>query len=340
MSFRRLLPAFAALVALAAAAAPTVGASALPAQASSTGEEHAHTHGPDGLGLDPRGRAKTPGAFAVDDTLKASWSDGQHDEFGNSLASPDYADAPDLAGKPQLHAVYIHPADKPSRFGTYASMFQADARQASQFLLDTRQRSLRWDEAVRGSGRYLDITVVRSAYKAKQLATGSQFDLVSRDLSRVFPTSNPAYANKKFVVWLDADSRYCGQGSLYQDTRRQAGNYNERRTTGIVYRPYTSDALTGGWCRGRTLLHEIGHNLGALQQVAPNAFDGAHCDDDDNDVMCYTAQAASGAGVAVFDAGSNDYWDPEGGKLPWWAVNLNKFLCPSTGCANANVANY
>src|SRR5688500_1309554 len=91
VSFRRLLPAFAALLALAAAAAPTVGASALPAQASHTGEEHAHTHGPDGLALDPRGRTQTPAAFAVDDVLKASWADGQHDEVGNSLASPDYA---------------------------------------------------------------------------------------------------------------------------------------------------------------------------------------------------------------------------------------------------------
>jgi hypothetical protein len=308
----------------------------LPAQASHEGREHAHTHGPDGLDLDPRGRqAATPG-LAVDDALSAAtWSASQHDQYLHPTSAPDYPDVAELAGKPQLHAVYVLPADaKQNRFAQYAAMFQADAFQASAFLKSERGRELRWDLAERDGARYLDITVVRSAYKTKQLTTGNQFSLVGQDLSRVFPSSN-----KKFVVWLDASSKYCGQGTLYQDARRVAGNYNERRTTGIVYRPYSaSDAATGGWCRGRTLLHEIGHNLGALQQVAPNAFDGAHCDDDDNDVMCYTGAAAYDSGDPQFDHGSDDYWDPAGGKLGWWTVNLNKFLCPATGCGDANPA--
>ena len=326
----------AALVVVTGVAASAVPAGSLPPQASPEGHEHAHTHGPDGLDLDPRGRRTTTPGYLVDDALKAAtWSASQHDKYVHPASAPDYPDIAELAGKPQLHAVYVLPADaKQNRFAQFAAMFQADAFQASTFLKAERDRELRWDLAERNGTRYLDITFVRSAYKSKQLATSNQFSLVSQDLSRVFPNST-----KKFVVWLDATSKYCGQGSLYQDTRRESGNYNERRTTGIVYRPYSAnDASTGGWCRGRTLLHEIGHNLGALQQVAPSAYDGAHCNDDDNDVMCYTSAATFDSGEPQFDYGSNDYWDPPGGKLAWWTVNLNKFLCPASGCTNANPA--
>ena len=111
-----------------------------------------------------------------------------------------------------------------------------------------------------------------------------------------------------------------------------------------MYRPYTtSDGLTGGFCRGRTLLHELGHNLGALQSGAPNAFDGAHCDDDNNDTMCYTGEATDQANSpdAQFDYHKDDYWDPgaskdgspssSANKLRWWAVNLSQYICPLPG---------
>jgi hypothetical protein len=154
--------------------------------------------------------------------------------------------------------------------------------------------------------------------------------------------------NKKYVVWLDANSQSCGQGTLWQDTVRSPTNASDvSRTTGIVYRPFTaSDDLTGGFCRGRTLLHELGHNLGALQSGAPNAFDKAHCDDDNNDTMCYTGQATHQVSSpdAQFDYRKNDYWDPGASKptwrnpdgspgtraeaLTWWAVNLSQYICP------------
>lgn len=102
----------------------------------------------------------------------------------------------------------------------------------------------------------------------------------------------------------------------------------------------------GGFCRGRTLLHELGHNLGALQSGAPNAFDGAHCDDDNNDTMSYTGAGTNQANstVAQFDFNKDDYWDPgaskpttqnpsgspgsSADKLEWWAVNLSQYICP------------
>ena len=170
-------------------------------------------------------------------------------------------------------------------------MFQADARQAND-LLATASTAAAFASTTAPAATSTSRRC-RSSSVDKKLSGGQQFNLVHNELiSKGF--NNP---NKKYVVWLDSGSRYCGQGQLYQDTRRTQANNNNLRTTAIVYRPYaTGDPATGGFCRGRTLLHEVGHNLGALQGAAPNAFDGAHCDDSAEDVMCYTSATSNDTG--------------------------------------------
>jgi hypothetical protein len=300
-------------------------AGGLPDEAAPQGEANAQTHGPDPKDLDRRGRV--PGAVYDVDT-HASWSASQWD--GAAFTT----DQPDLTGLAQFHAIYMYPSNGASRFSQFAAMIQADARQASDRVASIYGRAIRWDNR---SGGYLDITVVRSASNAKKLASGNQFNVVRNELlSRGY-----ANANKKYIVWLDAGSRYCGQGELYQDTRRSAANNSELRATAIVYRPYsTSDPLTGGFCRGRTAMHEMGHTMGALQRVAPHAFDGAHCNDSAEDVMCYTSATSFDSGPPAFDYGRDDYWDPASSKLSWWTVNLSKYVCPSTDCSTAAVPNY
>jgi hypothetical protein len=332
---------------------PGAGAS-LPPIAND--EAHAHaTHGPDGLALDKRGRspgAALPGSWSVDN--HAAWNLCQYD--GLSLLA-DYTDETAL---PQVHAVYVYPAKTTSRFLQFAAMFQADALQSSA-LLQTLGRDVRWDlrpaQVPRplgfcGTDTLLDITVFKSKYTAQQLSTQRQFSLVATEMAK---SGMFSAGNKKYVVWLDAGSKYCGQGTLWQDRERSIANDSDRNsTTGIVYRPYTaSDGVTGGFCRGRTLLHELGHNLGALQSGAPNAFDGAHCDDDNNDTMCYTGEATDQANStdAQFDYHKDDYWDPGASKpttqnpdgspsaptdkLGWWALNLSQYVCPLPSGASA-----
>ncbi|MEY2477683.1 MAG: hypothetical protein QOG87_2998 [Actinomycetota bacterium] len=314
------------MVALAALGGATAGpAAGLPDQASPTGEEHAHSHGPDGVDLDGRGRGK-PGVvaappYAVD--AHAPWSSGQ---WTGGTQTSDVADANAL---PQFHAIYMYPSNGTSRFSQFAAMIQADARQASD-RLNALGKAVRWD--TRNGGTLIDITVVRSSNTAKRLGSASQFTLVKNEIA----SRGLNKTNKKYIVWLDAASQYCGQGELYQDTRRTAANNNELKTTAIVYRPYpTNDPATGGFCRGRTAMHEMGHNLGAVQGVAPHAFDGAHCNDSAEDVMCYTSATSFDSGGAAFDFGNDDYWDPSASKLGWWTVNLSKYLCPSpTTCAS------
>src|SRR4051812_33367604 len=91
----------AALMLAAAAVIATAGAgpvSSLPDQASPAGHEHAHSHGPDGLNLDPRGRAGRAASFPIDDSLSPSgW---QSDPYDGGAPQADKADLPDLAGLP------------------------------------------------------------------------------------------------------------------------------------------------------------------------------------------------------------------------------------------------
>lgn len=311
--------------------APT-GSSAqtLPSQASPVAEEH--THGPDGLELDRRGRPSAAEAYLVD--APAPWTDGQHDEALNEVDVHDGV----REGLPMFHAIYIYPSDKASRFTQLASMFQADARDSSRLLEMEYQRAIRFDER----GSMLDITVFRSRYNSKQLAGARQFNLVHDELL----ANGFSKSNKKYVVWLDAASKYCGQAHLSQDTRRISTNANQGRSLAIVYRPYAmTDPTSGGFCRGRTLRHELGHTMGALQSVAPHAYDGAHCNDSNEDTMCYVSATSTDTGPADFDYRNDDYWDPAAnpnyatrygtaypanalaGRLAWWTVNLSAFIC-------------
>lgn len=326
---------FAASLAVLSGGQPSL-AVPLPPQASP--EAALRTHGPDGIELDRRGRPTAAAPYAVDDP--AAWDKAEYD--AQALTNDAQPDRTDL---PTLHAIYIHPSDKPSRFSQYAAMFQADARQASALLNTLYGRGIRFDERSSTThGTLLDITVFRSKYNSRQLAGSRQFSLVAGELS----AAGFNLPNKKYFGWLDAGSKYCGQGHLSQDTRREVVNQNnEGKSLGLVYRPYASDAATGGFCRGRTLRHELGHNLGAVQSVAPNAFDGAHCDDSGEDTMCYTSATSVDTGGPDFDYGNDDYWDPIANpavpsteKLPWWAVNLSRFVCPTAGCGAASTPEY
>jgi hypothetical protein len=137
---------------------------------------------------------------------------------------------------------------------------------------------------------------------------------------------------RNYLVWIDgpAPDGACGQATSYDDPARDPANLNNLGGKVAIVFPNG-----GGFCSSNTVRHEIGHNLGALQPVAPSAFDGAHCDDAYEDTMCYSQapRVASGQRGQYFDYGNDDYWDPpQGGALPWWTANLNRFLCPDPAC--------
>jgi hypothetical protein len=142
-----------------------------------------------------------------------------------------------------------------------------------------------------------------------------------------------AARTRNYVVWLDGPAPLgtCGQAAIYDDPTRADDNLNNYGGKLALVFPKGD----GGFCSSTAVRHEIGHNLGALQPTAPHAFDGSHCDDAIEDTMCYSnsPRVANGERGLFFDFGNDDYWDPpHGAPLPWWTVNLNRFLCPDASC--------
>src|SRR3954447_342733 len=244
----------------------------------------------------------------------------------------------------RYHGVYMVAADAPDRFGVLATSMQTDAFQASSLLESSYGRAIRFDIGTSCGPQYLDISVVRMAESSAQLASLARtpdgtFDAVTRALGAAgFPTIQPsdttdeaAAHTRNYLVWLDAPAPAgtCGQATIYDDPSRGAENLNNfGGKAAIVFR--NGD----GFCSSNAARHEIGHNLGALQRIAPHAFDGSHCNDAYEDTMCYPNSPLVGDGQRgqFFDYGNDDYWSLPGSPLPWWTIDENRFLCPDASC--------
>jgi hypothetical protein len=113
--------------------------------------------------------------------------------------------------------------------------------------------------------------------------------------------------NEKYVVWYDDRTgiSWCGEGSITGDERDTAANVNNRGPDfGISYD-----------CNA--IMHEHGHNVGAVQYNSPfSTGDGSHCWQE-YDVMCYSdggdrfpgSLTYSCTDFSHYDCQHNDYFD-------------------------------
>jgi hypothetical protein len=295
------------------------------------------THGPDPSSV---GNGHEPGLDRLAKVARgpAEWCGVQRsdDDAVNETANGGY----------KYHAVYMVASDGTDRFGQFAPAIQSDALAASALLETQYGRAIRFDMGTDCGPAYLDITFVRMALSTSQLQAVAQtgtgtFEAVSdaldaAGLQTIKPSdtfTRAAQRDRNYVVWLDgpAPAGTCGQAAIYDDPSRDQDNLNN--FGGKVALVFRNGA--GAFCSSNAVRHEIGHNLGALQPGAPHAFDGSHCDDAYEDTMCYSQSPRVGNGMRgqFFDFGNDDYWDPpSGAPLPWWTVNLNRFLCPDAAC--------
>lgn len=148
--------------------------------------------------------------------------------------------------------------------------------------------------------------------------------------------------DRRYMVWMDSNV-LCGIGQLYSDSRAGQDNANNGY--------YTAFARADAGCWGYAEGHEIMHNLGGVQQDAPNATPGFHCRDE-NDDMCYDDD---GTGPVVmqsvcpnrdgrlFDCGHDDYFlagVPATGSYlsTHWNIYNSRFLVRGALAEPTNVA--
>jgi hypothetical protein len=150
----------------------------------------------------------------------------------------------------------------------------------------------------------------------------------------VSAASAAGYSNPTthYAIFYDGPGG-CGVGSFWSNSSAAASNPNNTETGyAIVYKS----------CWGAdTFMHEIGHNMGAVQDGSPHSSLAAHCWDE-NDIMCYDDGGRGiplaglftlcNAAAAVFDCGFDDYFDaaPEPGEFlaTHWNVGsaVNRWL--------------
>ncbi|MDP9394137.1 MAG: hypothetical protein M3Q27_07720, partial [Actinomycetota bacterium] len=128
--------------------------------------------------------------------------------------------------------------------------------------------------------------------------------------------------DRKYMIFADA-ATYCGIGSFAGDDRKTADN---RSNFGPSY------GRTDNRCWGAsTPAHELGHNLGAVSNNAPNTSGGAHCVDE-YDVMCYSDSpnypqmryvCTDRAHDARLDCNHDDYYHTNPGAGNWLATHYN-----------------
>jgi hypothetical protein len=112
----------------------------------------------------------------------------------------------------------------------------------------------------------------------------------------------------KYVIFWDSPrSDACGTGQIADDDRRNSDNAHNN----FAYAQYSVVYGQACWENGRTPLHEMGHNMGAVQKSAPHNADGFHCDEGrEADILCTTGSGSS-CGLQRFDCGHDDYFDPQ-----------------------------
>jgi hypothetical protein len=298
------------------------------------------THGPDPAAV-ARGAESAPapqGALGkrAAKLLPSAWC-------GTETSTDDAAHEVDN-GAFRYHAIYMIAADGADRFSKLATSMQTDAFQASSLLETSYGRAIRFDLGTSCGPQYLDISVVRMPQTNAQLSAlartpNGTYDAAVAALDAAgFQTIQPndtvedaATRTRNYLVWLDGPtpSGSCGQAAIYDDPSRGQDNLNNLGgKAAVVFR--NGD----GFCSSNAARHEIGHNLGGLQPVAPHAFDGAHCNDAYEDTMCYSNAplVADGDRGQFFDYGNDDYWSLPGRPLAWWTADENRFLCGDATC--------
>lgn len=282
---------------------------------------------------------------------------------GDQRSTDDVANAAFPASAAQFKVVYAHPLDQPSRFDGFKHALQANVALIGRFMSAQSGglKAPRFDMGTSCGAQYVDIQHVtlpgpRTSY----------VDNFSAVRTAVDAQLNPSPGGPRHTFVLadtlspDPAGWWTGVASRWDDDRPGAINSaNDGGLFAVVWVPRleTPPATDpdGFWPEG--MLHEMAHNLGAVQWSAPHTtytpggptFYG-HCWDE-WDVMCYQDGPAPahameyvcldfpGAIGQEFDCGRDDYFNPApppGSYLAtYWNIFDSDFLGPCAAIAPA-----
>ncbi|MFE6848782.1 RICIN domain-containing protein [Streptomyces sp. NPDC057686] len=221
----------------------------------------------------------------------------------------------------RVQVVYVHGPDR-DRYSEYVASFRKWAADADLIYSNSAQET--------GGIRY-----VRFVTAADCTPTVLDIELPASALAEFSATNNALAAkgldrrDRKYMIFADTQV-YCGIGTFAGDERPGQDNLSN-------FGPSYGRTDSGCW-GGHTAAHELGHNLGAVNNSAPNSSRGAHCTDE-WDVMCYSdtpyypqmrSVCANQASENILDCNHDDYFhtSPKAGSYlaTHWNIANNQFL--------------
>src|SRR3954451_25352483 len=252
--------------------------------------------------------------------------------------------------QPQFKVVYAYAADRPDRFAGWKDALQANVAVIDRFLSaqDGGTKALRFDMGTRCGPQYVDIQVVplpgpRSTY-------ADNFNAIAGAVNRAL---GPAAGPRDAIVVADGLSGGSQEYGLGQTIMAASGEVsgaaNIHNRGGLTSMLFTRDgaaaagaAKWGWWPEG--MLHEMTHNLGAVQWHAPHSTEPpgqtlaqyGHCWQG-ADIMCYVedggaahpmVQDCAGLPGAIpqnYDCGRDDYFNPAPAPGSYLATHWNTY---------------
>lgn len=215
------------------------------------------------------------------------------------------------AGEHHMQVIYSRPSNKPDRYATMAPQVRTMVREANGHLRN---------EGAEAAGVWTNYRVACANgdidVKNAVLPTPSGSDSFG---SIVNDLRNQGYASPlaKYWIWHDDAGEAAGVANLFLNDSPGQNNPNNGGPMYAVTFGYGADVM----------MHENGHNLGAVQLTSPFSSRLGHCNDD-NDVMCYLERVGTTTAPLClernhFDCNHNDYFHPKAPVGNYLATHWN-----------------
>jgi antitoxin (DNA-binding transcriptional repressor) of toxin-antitoxin stability system len=279
-----------------------------------------------------------------------------------SRGTDDTANAVQPSSSATIKVIYAYPTDVGNRLSTYAPVIQSGIKSVTERIAyetnDTK--SLRFDLGTSAGPDCVDVqTVALSGPSSAYLAVPSQtFSLIRTELTgKVGALTGGA---RNYLVYADgiAVPGVAGEAQVRSDDTAAGAMHRSGGLWAMLYGRGGSDFFgsstsfaPGTTSRSHvdTAIHEISHNLGAVQRSAPHHSASWHCLDE-SDILCYdddgsggfaTYNACNSTTGQLFDCNQDDYFNPSpapGSYLAThWNIYNSVFMCPVNSCAPGGV---
>lgn len=327
------------------AAVFALGMLALPTFALPAKDESKLTH------LDTRGQLQDVNLAEVVVTAQAQ-TDGAAGLpttwCGEETPVDNTANAATPPAKPQFKLVYAYAADRPDRFSGWRDALQANVAIVQRFLAaqDGGTKGLRLDMGTACGPQYVDIQSVQ--LPGPRAAYADNFSAIASAVGRAVGNAGGPRNVVILADGLSGSAQEYGLGETVMGASgERPGSANVHNRGGLTSILFSRDganapgtAKWGWWPEG--FLHEMTHNLGAVQWGAPHSTQPpgqanpqfGHCWQG-ADVMCYVENAGAsnamrtdcaalpGAIPQNYDCGRDDYFNPAPGPGSYLATHWN-----------------